>query len=173
MADRDLEISGLNNRWKRRLLLYPEARIQKSNRETKQAINAAPVTRSNVENVIECDAASVAVPTCWHKLDAGPFSISAPLGWEFRQLPGVDSFVGEFVGGVVIVTFDYGRYSTELRCIRKSTYPVAKKFVDGRSAKVVRPQTPGNGITGVYVRVSGHDALCLWAKDLTSSQQDL
>lgn len=30
----------------------------------------------------------------WRKLDAGPFSISAPPGWEFHQLAGVDSYVG-------------------------------------------------------------------------------
>jgi len=173
MAELDLEISGLNNSWKEKVLLYPEARIQDSNREAIQAINAAPVARSSIENVIQCDAASVAIPTCWQKLDAGPFSISAPPGWQFRQLPGVDSFVGEFVGGDVVLTFDYGRYSTELRGLKKPAYTIAKEFVDGRNAKVVKSQTPSNGITGIYVRISPHDALCLWAKDLTSSQQEL
>jgi hypothetical protein len=27
----------------------------------------------------------------WHKVDAGPFSILTPSGWEFHQLQGVDS----------------------------------------------------------------------------------
>ena len=173
MADLDLEIGGLNKKWKLKVLLYPESRIETSNRETKQAIDAASVTRSRVGNVTQCDGASVAIPTCWHKLDAGPFSISAPPGWEFHQLPGVDSYVGQFVGDGVVLTFDFGRYSTELRNAKKPAYIIAKKPVDGRTAKVVSPRTLGNGITGVYVRVSGHEALCLWGKDLTSSQQEL
>jgi hypothetical protein len=173
MADLDLEIGGLNKRWKLKVLLYPESRIETSNRETKQVIEAASVRRSSVENVTQCGGTSVAVPNCWHKLDAGPFSISAPPGWEFHQLPGVDSYVGQFVGDGVVLTFDFGRYSTELRNAKKPGYVIAKKPVDGRSAKVVSPRTLGNGITGVYVRVSGHEALCLWGKDLTSPQQEL
>ena len=50
-------------------------------------------------------------PACWHKLDAGPFSILAPPNWEFHQLAGVDSYVGEFVGDGVVLTFDFGGYS--------------------------------------------------------------
>jgi hypothetical protein len=49
---------------------------------------------------------------CWQKLDAGPFSILAPAGWEFHQLQGIDSFVGEFAGDGVVLTFDFGRYSS-------------------------------------------------------------
>jgi hypothetical protein len=107
----------------------------------------------------------------WHKLDAGPFSVFAPSGWEFRQLPGVDSYVGEFVGNGVTLTFDFGRYSTELRHAKKPAYMITKKAIDGRSAKVVTPRTPGNGITGVLVRLDGHDALCLWGKNLSVEQQ--
>lgn len=40
----------------------------------------------------------------WHKLDAGPFSILAPPGWEFHQLVGIDSFLGEFVGDGVLLS---------------------------------------------------------------------
>lgn len=173
MADLDLEIGGLNKKWKLKVLLYPESRIEMSNRETKQAIEAASVTRGSVDNVTQCDGASVAVPSCWHKLDAGPFSISAPRGWGFDQLPGVDSYVGQFVGDGVVLTFDFGRYSTELRKAKKPAYVISKKRVDKRRAKVVRPQALGSGITGVYVRVSGHEALCLWGKGLTSPQQEL
>jgi hypothetical protein len=97
----------------------------------------------------------------------------APSGWEFRQLPGVDSYVGEFVGSGVTLTFDSGRYSTELRHAKKPAYIITKKAIDGRSAKVVTPRTPGNGITGVLVRLAGHDALCLWGKNLSSEQQAL
>ena len=40
IASLDLEIGGLNNQWKRGLELNPEARIQPSNKETKEAIDA-------------------------------------------------------------------------------------------------------------------------------------
>jgi len=121
-----------------------------------------------------CDGTSAAVPTCWHKLDACPFSILAPLGWEFHQLMGVDSYVGEFVGDGVALTFDFGRYSTELRKAKKPAYIVTKVSIGGLSAKVVSPRTAGNGLTGVYFRkVPGHDELCLWGKDLTAAQQKL
>lgn len=119
----------------------------------------------------ECDGISAAA--CWHKVDAGPFSISAPSGWKFHQLTGVDSYVGEFVGDDVVLTFDFGRYSTELRNVKKTAYIITKKRIEGRTAKVVSPSTPGNGMTGVYVRVGGRDALCLWGKDLTSAQEEL
>ena len=133
----------------------------------------AQATKTSTGNVTECEGASVGVPTCWPKLEAGPFSILTPSGWEFHQLTGVDSYVGEFVGAGVTLTFDFGRYSTELRNVKKPAYIIAKKSIGGRTAKVVSPQTPGNGITGVYVRLGGHDALCLWGKDLTSAQQEL
>jgi len=109
----------------------------------------------------------------WHKLDAGPFSISAPSGWEFHQLTGVDSYVGEFVGDGVTLTFDFGRYSTELRRVKKPASILTGKSIDGRNGKLVRPRNPGNGITGVLVRLDKHNALCLWAKDLSVEQQAL
>jgi len=109
----------------------------------------------------------------WRKLDAGPFSISAPSGWEFHQLTGVDSYVGEFVGDGVTLSFDFGRYSAELRNAQKPAYSITKRAIDGRNGKLVSPRTTGKGITGVFVQLDGHDALCLWGKDLTSAQQEL
>lgn len=125
-----------------------------------------------------CASAQVAQPNAgdlkgWHKLDAGPFSISTPSGWEFHQLPGVDSYVGEFVGDGMTLTFDFGRYSTELRHAKKPAYIITKKSIDGRAAKAVSPRIPGNGVTGVLVRLDSHDALCLWGKNLSVEQQAL
>jgi len=110
----------------------------------------------------------------WHKVDAGPFSILAPSGWEFHQLQGTDSYVGEFVGDGVALRFDFGRYSNPLKEEKKPAYAVIHKSIGGRRAKVVSPGTPGHGITGVYFRnVGDSNALCLWGKDLTSAQQEL
>lgn len=113
-------------------------------------------------------------PANWHKVDAGPFSILAPSGWEFHQLQGIDSFVGEFVGDGITLTFDFGAYSDPLEKEKKQVSGVVHKSIGGFPAKVVSPRTPGHGITGVYFRDIGHaTALCLWGKDLTSTQQDL
>jgi hypothetical protein len=110
----------------------------------------------------------------WHKVDAGPFSLLAPSVWEFHRLQGVDSYVGEFVGEGMVLTFDFGRYSNPLKEQKKPAYIVVHKSIGGFRAKVASPRTPGHGITGVYFHDVGHaTALCLWGKDLTSTQQEL
>ena len=113
-------------------------------------------------------------PTGWHKVDAGPFSILAPSGWEFHQLVGVDSYVGEFVGDGLTLRFDFGGYSNPLKEEKKPAYVVVHKSIGGFRAKVVSPRTPGHGITGAYFRNVGlSNALCLFGQDLTSTQQEL
>ena len=112
--------------------------------------------------------------TGWRKVDAGPFSILAPSGWEFHQLAGVDSYVGEFVGDGLTLTFDFGGYSNPLKKEKKPAYVVVHKSIGGFRAKVVSPRTPGHGITGAYFRNVGlSNALCLFGQDLTSTKQEL
>jgi len=113
-------------------------------------------------------------PTGWHKVDAGPFLILAPPGWEFHQLDGADSYIGEFVGNSIVLRFDYGGYSNPLKEERKPIYVVIHKSIDGHAAKIVSPRVPGHGITGVYFRNAGNaSALTLFGKDLTPTQQEL
>jgi hypothetical protein len=113
-------------------------------------------------------------PTGWHKVDAGPFSILAPPGWEFHQLDGADSYIGEFAGNSIVLRFDYGGYSNPLKEERKPIYVVIHKPIDGHAAKIVSPRVPGHGITGVYFRNAGNaSALTLFGKDLTPTQQEL
>jgi hypothetical protein len=82
-------------------------------------------------------------PTEWHKVDAGPFSLFAPLGWEFHQLTGIDSYVGEFVGDGVALRFDFGGYSSGyIKKFKKPAYVIAREFIHGFPAKVVSPRTP-------------------------------
>jgi hypothetical protein len=117
----------------------------------------------------QCDGTSD-----WHKVDAGPFSILDPSGWEFHQLQGVDSYVGEFVGDGAVLTFDFGEYSNPLKEEKKPAYVVVHNSIGGFSAKIVSPRMPGHGVTGVYFKNVGHSSgLCLWGKDLTSAQQEL
>lgn len=110
----------------------------------------------------------------WHKVDAGPFSILAPSGWEFHQLQGVDSYVGEFVGDGVVLRFDFGGYSSPLKEEKKPAYVVIHKSIGGHRAKTVSPRTPGRGTTAVYFRNAGDsNSLTLFGHDLTSTQQQL
>ena len=138
------------------------------NLATLQVVESVPATQPNEGGHNGSNA-----PSGWHKLDAGPFSILAPSGWEFHQLIGVDSYVGEFVGDGVSLTFDFGRYSNPLE-EEKTTYVVINKSIGGRRGKIVSPRTPGHGITGVYFHDAGDSkALTLFGHDLTSNQQDL
>ena len=123
----------------------------------------------------QCCGASLPRQADWHKVDAGPFSIMAPPGWAFHQLQGVDSYVGEFVGDGITLTFDFGHYSDGyLKRAKKPAYVVAHEVVGGSRAKIASPKTPGHGITGIYFRhAGGSDGLCVFARDLTSSQQAL
>jgi hypothetical protein len=111
----------------------------------------------------------------WHKLDAGPFSLFAPLGWEFHQLMGVDSYVGEFVGDGVVLRFDFGQHSSGyIKKYKKPAYVIGHESIGGFPSKIASPRTPGHGVTGVYFRNVGHsNGLFLWGQDLTSAQQEL
>jgi hypothetical protein len=117
---------------------------------------------------------AVTAPASWYKLDAGPFSILAPSGWEFHQLTGVDSYVGEFVGDGLALTFDFGRYSNSLKEAKSPAYIINRESIGGFHAKVVSPRAPGHGVTGVYFRDVGHsNRFCLWGRELTAAQQEL
>jgi len=128
---------------------------------------------SSAHHVYSPEPAIVA-PAGWRKVEATGFSLFAPTGWEFHQLAGVDSYVGEFVGEGIRLVSDYGRYSNPLDRERKPEYVVAHEFIGGLDAKVVSPRAPGHGITGVYFRnVGAGIKLCLWGKELTTAQQEL
>lgn len=131
--------------------------------------------KSSTVDIATCEGAAAVITACWHKLDAGPFSILAPAGWKFRQLQGIDSFVGEFAGDGVVLTFDFGRHSSGyFKKDKAPAYLVAKKRVGGHTARVVSPRTPGHGTTGAYFpKVAGRNSLCIWAKELNATQQEL
>ncbi|MDR3720665.1 MAG: hypothetical protein P4L00_03630 [Candidatus Acidoferrales bacterium] len=110
----------------------------------------------------------------WQKLSAGAFSLFAPAGWEFHKLQGVDSYVGEFSGDGIVLKFDFGRYSSDLRDAVEPKYVVTQEKVGGHKSKIVYPRTPGHGMTAIYFsKAVGSDRLCLWGQDLTESQREL
>ena len=110
----------------------------------------------------------------WQRVDAGAFSISAPRGWNFHQLRGVDSYVGEFAGDGIVLKFDFGGYANPFKEQKSPGYFVVHKLIGGHPAKIVSPKAPGNGITGIYfLRTFGSNKLSLFGQNLTSAQQQL
>jgi hypothetical protein len=117
---------------------------------------------------------SIAATTDWQKIDAVAFSIVAPPGWEFHQLQGVDSYVGEFVGDGFALKFDFGEYSNPLKEEKKPAYVIVHKSIAGLPSKVVSAKAPGHGITAIYFpRTFGGNKLCLFGQDLSSTQEEL
>lgn len=113
------------------------------------------------------------LPHGWQKLDAKYFSIYAPPGWKFRKLVGIDSYVGEFVGDGIRLTFDYGQYSNSLPADAKEpAYAVVEEQVGGHLAKIVNPKRPDHGVTAIFFRdVGDTNGLYIDGRDLSASQQ--
>jgi hypothetical protein len=111
-------------------------------------------------------------PNDWLKLDAGPFSIYAPPGWEIHKERGIDSYVGKIAGDGIELRFDFGRYSDPLDGAREPAYVIVETFVGGYQAKTVCPRTPGHGMTGIYFpSVTASNSLSLFGQNLTDTQQ--
>jgi hypothetical protein len=73
-------------------------------------------------------------------LEAGTFFVHAPPGWEFHKLPGIDSYVGDFVGDGVRLEFDYGQYSNSFDEDNEPEYVVVHEKIRGYEAKIVHPR---------------------------------
>src|SRR5260370_34865679 len=94
---------------------------------------------------------AVTAPPNWHKLEAVAFSLFAPSGWEFHQLQGVDSYVGEFMGDGVGLRFDFGGYASS--CFNRSKKPalvIAQESIGGSVPTKTIPRAPGPGVPHTY-----------------------
>ncbi|MEK9156814.1 MAG: hypothetical protein AAB448_01605 [Patescibacteria group bacterium] len=112
----------------------------------------------------------------WQFVDTNSFTLSLPPGWEFNALPGIDSYVGEFVGDEVTLGFDYGWYSNSLAEDGDTDYVITYEIIGGHSAKLVVPVVGGSGTTGVYFEDLGSnkmDRLQISGENLTTFQQDV
>ena len=103
------------------------------------------------------------------------FSLQLPPGWKLNELQGIDSYVGEVVGGGTRLTFDYGMYSWTLKQREDMAHlhTVTYETIGGVEAKLIAPTGDSGGYTGVYFAKLGvfDLRLNLVGKDLTPAHQ--
>jgi hypothetical protein len=80
----------------------------------------------------------VSVPATWKHIDVGPFSFWAPPDLSKAPLPGVpfDSYVGDFQGKGIVLSFDYGLYSSPLQA-PGDDLRWHNELIGGRAARMV------------------------------------
>jgi len=75
----------------------------------------------------------------WRRVDAdGLFFLSLPADMKKQIVRGIDSSVGEYRNGRVVVSYDYGIYSNPLETFSdKPEYKENLKDIGGKKAKIV------------------------------------
>ena len=75
----------------------------------------------------------------WKRVDAdGLFFLSLPEDMKKQDVRGIDSSVGEYRNGRMVVSFDYGIYSNPLESYSdKPEYKESLKNIGGKKAKIV------------------------------------
>jgi hypothetical protein len=105
-------------------------------------------------------------------VETNAFSISLPIDWKFNQLQGTDSYVGEFVGDGMKLTFDFGMYSNPLNDTTHTT--TSYGTINGYDVKIVRPKNNQLGMTGVYFsNLAEGNKLNVIGENLTTAQSEL
>ena len=78
------------------------------------------------------------------------FLLHLPPGWEWRELQGIDSYVGEVTGDGIRLTFDYGGFSWTLdpKDDPEHDYVVIHEEIGGLEANCSSPWTTGQDTLG-------------------------
>lgn len=103
----------------------------------------------------------------WRGITNNAFSFSVPSNFKKTDQHGIDSFVEEYVGEGIDLTFDYGPYSNDFQGWPKETKFEEMK-IDGRIAKLgtvkheFRKDFPYS--TQIYIKLSNTTALSMFAK---------
>lgn len=77
-------------------------------------------------------AEPVNAPEGWERYDMQSFSFWAPTGMTEAPVRPVDSYVRQFTGNGMVLTFDYGRFSNSLDGAKRSH----NESIDGRVARL-------------------------------------
>ena len=113
-------------------------------------------------------------PTSWQFIDANSFTLSLPPSWKFNKLQGIDSYVGEFVGDGIELTFDFGLYSGPRRNDDDPDYLISYETIDGQRAQIITPKKSRMVMSGIYIpkpgSVNEKPGLSITGTNLTISQ---
>ena len=104
------------------------------------------------------------------------FSLRLPFGWELRELPDTDSYLGEVIGDDgVRLTFNYGRYAWNLDPADdpEHDYHVSYEDIGGMEAKLLISMNATQGYTGVYFPSLGGPSLSFVGENLLPNQQPI
>jgi hypothetical protein len=92
----------------------------------------------------------------WRTLDEGPFTFQAPCELVNKPVQGIDSNVGLYEGGGMVLTYDHGFYSDDLRDREKAPGSTVQQVtISGKSARIItfkstNPSSPAPFGVGVY-----------------------
>jgi len=102
------------------------------------------------------------------------FAVQLPEGWVFRELQGIDSYVGEFVGSDMALSLDYGGLSGGAN---PSDYPQDRylleyEYIDGEEAILIlsKDETTGEQLVMSIPGFQGGTNLNIYGSGLSSEQ---
>jgi hypothetical protein len=115
------------------------------------ALPSSPVASSQAQ-VFGPAQATAPIPGDWNRIEpyADTFDIALPPGWRFVEQQGVDSQIGEFVGGGIRLSFDYGAYTNTLVEPGDAGYLLTDERIDCKLGRIIEPLEDPARITGVY-----------------------
>jgi hypothetical protein len=106
----------------------------------------------------------------WQTLDFGSFQLKTPPGWSKIRQQGIDSDAGGLTNGKDTLWFDYGWYDMNLGDEDTSVYRYAKDTVNGLTATIMIPDTPGKGYISMYIpKVGGGNKFTIWGDNIRNT----
>jgi len=88
---------------------------------------------------------SVNPPPGWVQVDARKFVFYAPLDLKAVPVHGLDSFIGDYKGDSITLSFDYGLYSDPLETAHGgSGYTSHRERIGGQMAKIASFYLPNS-----------------------------
>lgn len=99
------------------------------------------------------------------------FTLKAPANWYGFKLQGIDSQVGGVTNVVDTLYFDFGWYSDDFSTLPATLYTKTNVKINGKSALIVKPKQPGQGVIGMYIKLDGYDKFNLYG--VTKNEEEV
>ncbi|WP_159474696.1 hypothetical protein [Dyadobacter sp. 3J3] len=90
------------------------------------------------------------------------FTLKAPANWYGFRLQGIDSQVGGVTNTIDTLYFDFGWYSYDFSDLQPNLYTKTSARINGKEALIIKPNQPGKGLIGIYIRLEGDDRFNLY-----------